>query len=333
MNNLRQLGLDGLRGIAALSVVVYHYFYRIDEIYATGSNEADWTYFGQYGVHLFFMISGFVIFMSINKETKPLSFFISRFSRLYPAYFFAVIITFLVVYIFGLEGREVKIAEAFLNFLMFQEFLGIPHVDGVYWTLTVEITFYFWCLVLISFKKIDYLIPMLFSFVFLSFTAQFMPEVIYKIIGKLFFINYVSFFLLGVVTYKLKNDVLNYKNIIHIFLIFIVLFINHKLDEFIVYLSIYALFLLGVFDVAKFLKFRFFIFMGEISYSLYLVHQNIGYVIITKMMNAGFSKLVAATLAFMASMFLAKLIYTYVEAKLGKRIKLYLNNKLKEVKI
>jgi peptidoglycan/LPS O-acetylase OafA/YrhL len=333
MKHARQLSLDGLRGIAALSVIIYHYFYRIDEIYGLSSNEMDCTYFGKFGVHLFFMVSGFVIFMSIGKETKPLSFFVSRFSRLYPAYFFAVIITFTIVCVFGLQGREIKIFEALLNLLMFHEFLGVPHVDGVYWTLTVEITFYFWCLVLISFKKVDYLILMLFLFVFLSFAAQFMSEVIYKIIGKLFFINYVSFFLLGAVTYKLKNDALNYKNITQILLIFIILFINHTLGEFIVYLLIYGLFLLGVFDIAKFLKFRFFIFMGEISYSLYLVHQNIGYIIITRMMDAGFSKLVAATMAFMASMFLAKLIFTYAEVKLGKRIKLYLNNKLKEVRI
>lgn len=333
MKNVRQLSLDGLRGIAALSVVFYHYFYRIDEIYPTGSNEMGWSYFGQFGVHLFFMISGFVIFMSMNKETKPLGFFINRFSRLYPAYFFAVIITFIVVYTFGLEGREVKIAEAFLNLLMFQEFLGIPHVDGVYWTLTVEITFYFWCLVLIFFKKIDYLILMLFSFLCLSFTAELMPEPIYKVLDKLFFINYISFFLLGVMAYKLKKDTLGYKNIIPIIAIFIVLFIHHGFDEFFVYLFIYGLFLSGVFDVAKFLKFRFFIFMGEISYSLYLVHQNIGYVIITRMMDAGFPKLIAVIAAFTVSMFLAKLIYTYAEAKLGKRIKLYLNNKLKEVKI
>lgn len=333
MKHIRQLSLDGLRGIAALSVVIYHYFFRIDEIYNTGSNEMDWTYFGHFGVHLFFMISGFVIFMSISKETKPINFIISRFSRLYPAYFFAVIITFTVVYIFGLQGREVKIFDALLNLLMFQEFLGIPHVDGVYWTLTVEITFYFWCLVLILIKKIDLLTFALFSFLFLFFTAEILPENIYKIIGKLFFINYVSFFLLGVVTYKLKSECLRYRNVLQILLIFTMLFINSENEDFIVYCFIYILFLLGVYDVLKFLKFKIFIFMGEISYSLYLVHQNIGYVIITKMMNADISKLAAALVAFIVSLFLAKLMYTYIELKLSKYIKIYLNNKLKEVRI
>jgi len=333
MKHLRQLSLDGLRGIAAFSVVIYHYFYRIDEIYGIGSNEMDWTYFGKFGVHLFFMISGFVIFMSISKETKPINFIISRFSRLYPAYFFAVIITFTIVYIFGLQGREVKIFDALLNLLMFQEFLGIPHVDGVYWTLTVEITFYFWCLILILLKKTELLTLMLFSFLFLSFTSEVLPENIYKIIGKLFLINYISFFLLGIVTYKLKKENLNCRNIFPIFLIFIMLFINNKNEDFIVYSVIYIFFLLGVYDAIKFLKLKIFIFFGEISYSLYLVHQNIGYVIITKMMNAEFPKLVAALVALITSIFLAKLIYIYIEVKLGKFIKHYLNNKLKEVKI
>ncbi|MBB1402145.1 acyltransferase [Pseudoalteromonas sp. SG45-1] len=333
MKHIRQLSLDGLRGIAALSVVIYHYFYRIDEIYNTGSNEMDWTYFGHFGVHLFFMISGFVIFMSISKETKPVSFIVSRFSRLYPTYFFAVIITFTVVYIFGLQGREVGVFNALLNLLMFQEFLGISHVDGVYWTLTVEITFYFWCFVLILFKKIDLLIFTLFSFLFLSFTVELLPENIYKIIGKLFFINYVSFFLLGVMTYKLKKEYLKYRNVFQILLIFTVLFINNENEDFIAYGFIYIFFLLGVYDVLKFLKFKVFIFMGEISYSLYLVHQNIGYVIITKMMNANIPKLAAALVAFIVSVLLAKLMYTYIEVKLSRYVKLYLNNKLKEARI
>jgi len=90
------------------------------------------------------MVSGFVIFWTLNKTEKPLDFLVSRFSRLYPAYWLAVIVTFSAVYAFGLSGREISINNAIANILMFHEYLKIPHVDGVYWTLTVELTFYFW---------------------------------------------------------------------------------------------------------------------------------------------------------------------------------------------
>lgn len=333
MKSFRLLSLDGLRGIAALSVIIYHYFYRIDEIYSINSNETDWTYFGKYGVHLFFMISGFVIFMSIKNNTKPISFFISRFTRLYPAYFFAVLITFTIVYFFGLEGREVSFFQAVLNLLMFQEFLGIPHVDGVYWTLTVEITFYFWCLILILLNKTNSLVLLLFAFLFLSLISELIHPNAYKVLNKLFFISYVSFFLLGVLTFKLNNNNNNYNNIGLIILVFSLLSVNHNYQELIVFFLIYILFLVGVFEVGRFLEFKFFVFMGEISYSLYLIHQNIGYIIMLKIMNMGFSQLIAATGAFIVSVFLARLLYKYAEVKLGKFIKINLNNKLKEARV
>lgn len=144
MNSERLFELDALRGIAAFAVVIFHYFFRYNQIYGHENLAVDWSYLGHYGVHLFFMVSGFVIFWTLDKTERPLDFLVSRFSRLYPAYWVAVLITFFVVFTFGLSGRDVPINSAIANILMFHEYLKIPHVDGVYWTLTVELTFYFW---------------------------------------------------------------------------------------------------------------------------------------------------------------------------------------------
>ena len=51
------------------------------------------------------------------------------------------------------------------------------------------------------------------------------------------------------------------------------------------------------------------------------------------MMNVNIPKLAAALVAFIVSVFLARLMYTYIEVKLSKYVKLYLNNKLKEARI
>lgn len=321
MKTSRISGLDGLRGIAALSVVFYHYFYRIDEIYNFESGSVDWLHYGQYGVHLFFMISGFVIFMSLDKITNPLDFLISRFTRLYPVYFFAVTTTFCVVYIFGLEGREVNISEAILNLLMFHEYLNIPHVDGVYWTLTVEITFYFWCFTLLLMNKIRYLKFIMFAFLLFSFLSDFMPEPYYKALGKVFFTNFVAFFLLGILTFSYKKDTSSLENLGLILLVFIVLFIKNYSFDIWIYIIIYGVFLAGVFDMSNILKFRFFVFAGEISYSLYLIHQNVGYVLIKEMMSLGISRVASVFIAFIFSVTIAKILHKYIEVDLSKRIK------------
>lgn len=164
MNQNRLLELDALRGIAALAVVIFHYFYRYNTIYGHENLPSDWAYFGQLGVELFFMVSGFVIFWTLNRVDKPLDFLVSRFSRLYPAYWLSVIITFFIVAIFTLPGREVSLTQAILNLLMFHEYLKIPHVDGVYWTLTVELTFYFWMFFLylsVGFKHVEKILSFL----------------------------------------------------------------------------------------------------------------------------------------------------------------------------
>ncbi len=75
--------LDVLRGVATVAVVVFHYSGQATR-YFTGFP----FHFklGEHGVQLFFGISGFVIFMTLEKTQRLRDFVVSRFSRLYPAY-------------------------------------------------------------------------------------------------------------------------------------------------------------------------------------------------------------------------------------------------------
>ena len=79
--------LDALRGIAAIMVVLFHF--------TMGRKEANLGFkLGTTGVDMFFIISGFVIFMSINKVKTSGEFIINRISRLYPTYWACVTFTF-----------------------------------------------------------------------------------------------------------------------------------------------------------------------------------------------------------------------------------------------
>ena len=87
--------LDGLRGVAALAVVFYHYTTRFSIKFNSDiiSNVINFKY-GHYGVQLFFVISGFVIFMSIEKVKSPFEFLYKRFVRLYPTFWMSLFLTF-----------------------------------------------------------------------------------------------------------------------------------------------------------------------------------------------------------------------------------------------
>src|SRR5688572_13967921 len=92
---MRYKELDSLRGIAALCVVLFHFTFGYDNGLKILEEGKFYFTYGYLGVHLFFLISGFVILMTLEKTKSSADFFVSRFSRLYPAYWTAIILTVL----------------------------------------------------------------------------------------------------------------------------------------------------------------------------------------------------------------------------------------------
>ena len=107
--------LDALRGIAVLSVILYHYTSRYNDLYQHKSTYLLNFTLGRLGVQLFFIISGFVIFMTLERCSNIKQFIIKRMSRLYPAYIVSVTLTFTIVSFVGLKGREASISDAIFN--------------------------------------------------------------------------------------------------------------------------------------------------------------------------------------------------------------------------
>ncbi|MFD5475495.1 acyltransferase family protein [Streptomyces sp. NPDC127105] len=146
----RLAALDGLRFLAALSVVLFHFAGQtpgaMQVIWGRPYQSVfpalhDYFAFGRLGVDLFFLISGFVICMSAWGRT-PRDFFISRVTRLYPMYWIAIVVSACVIYFadtpFGHPHPRVLLA----NFTMLQTPLGVSNLDPVYWTLWPELCFY-----------------------------------------------------------------------------------------------------------------------------------------------------------------------------------------------
>jgi peptidoglycan/LPS O-acetylase OafA/YrhL len=97
--------------------------------------------YGWLGVELFFMISGFVICLSSWGRT-PSEFVASRLTRLLPAYVVAVIFVSALLTVWPLADGRPYLTHVFVDMTMLQQFLGVPNLDGVYWTLFVELDFY-----------------------------------------------------------------------------------------------------------------------------------------------------------------------------------------------
>lgn len=135
--------LDSARGMASLSVLIFHSVlaFGSTDMYMGGINFFFEKYFdlGKIAVIVFFLISGFVIPFSIKGEDKLKAikgFIISRFFRLYPVYWLSVLMGYFII-------GNVSSLEFIVNFTMLQQFLGFKNIIGLYWTLQIEMIFYF----------------------------------------------------------------------------------------------------------------------------------------------------------------------------------------------
>ncbi|TQV71767.1 acyltransferase [Exilibacterium tricleocarpae] len=148
MNSHRIYTLDVLRIFAALWVFLYHLTAMSDR--AAHYEEIVWfTKFGFLGVPLFFMISGFVICNStINRSFWEFS--VSRFTRLYPTYWAAMIFTTAIVYILVGDKSPISLAQFLTNLTMLNDYLRVSDIDPVYWTLHIELQFYAWTALLLA---------------------------------------------------------------------------------------------------------------------------------------------------------------------------------------
>lgn len=138
--------LDYCRFAAAVSVLCFHYFWNgiaNGKIASFGHVDAltVWARHGRLGVDLFFMISGYVIFTSARRRTAS-QFVVGRAIRLYPAYLVAMLTTACFAHWLGTPGTHITLKQALGNVLLYQPWHRQPFVDGVYWTLMIEIKFY-----------------------------------------------------------------------------------------------------------------------------------------------------------------------------------------------
>ncbi|MEZ0164357.1 acyltransferase family protein [Kineococcus sp. LSe6-4] len=148
----RLRALDALRLLAALAVLAFHFTARDHTRWGalTGTvfpHLSALTAYGYAGVHLFFVVSGVVVTASAAGRGVG-AFVASRVSRLYPAYWAAVLLTATLRWLWPGFGDRTP-AQVAVNLTMVQDLFGVPRVDGVYWTLWVELQFYLLVVVLL----------------------------------------------------------------------------------------------------------------------------------------------------------------------------------------
>lgn len=336
--------LDIVRFLAAFWVVLTHYGHIGPYLGLTGyqPNEgvvAVFLQFGYLGVPIFFILSGFVI-AHVSTGIHPLKFMSNRILRLMPAFWSCMTISLLLITI--LSDTHVLNIELWLaNLFLLPQAFGLPFVDGVYWTLVLEFVFYVWVFILLLsgiFHK--HLLKICAVWLAISFANNLYFE--NRALELLFITYYTGAFVSGLVMWHAKQK---RWTLSHVLLMMIActslsqgiehLGIQSQLANFnnqpdLLTSIICAIFSISVVSLGIYgknlpIKRSFAVTLGAISYPLYLIHQEVGYLVLQVFADLGLEPLYASICVIALAIIISYIIHVMLEKPMRLALKAILD--------
>jgi len=277
-------------------------------------------------VPLFMIISGYVILMSIDRSRSALTFAVSRFGRLFPAFWASCAVTYGVVSLMGLALREVALRDALLNLTMIPVRLGVGRIDRVYWTLEVELTFYIVIFACVALGLGRWALAPVAAIAACTLTGR---DYLWG-----FETHWFSLFLIGMTLYDMRRGDRWWHGVLLTLGLGCVAF-RHLYREvtdaphagwpyLLAVMAFTAIVALCSRVRVRPLELPPLIFLSTISYSLYLVHQNIGYIVIREAQARGLTPLAAIGAAAGFAIAIATLITFGIERPANRAVRSWL---------
>lgn len=309
----RLIELDALRGLGAVTVVLYHLTTRFHEIFPNADHAPVYLWGGEYRVLLFFAISGFAIFFTMNHTASAADFVMNRVSRLFPAYWVAICLTVAFEYFGRVKMLQVSPTEAMLNFTMLQGYLYVRPVDGAYWTLAYELGFYASMLAIWKGPGFARLERICFGWLALKWLLWLWPDMPGRI-ATLLVLKFVPFFIIGMAFQRIwAGHRPPMQQVPVLAAALVTLFCTETADFYLPGVALVVIFAAMVGGWLRWLCVPPLLWFGGISYSLYLVHENIGFVIMLRAHDAGLNHWAGLALALVSVVLIGWAVNRWVE--------------------
>jgi len=340
--------------MAALYVVGYHYLYDwMDSLLADAVTpsvplvlSSKFIQHGFLGVDLFFMISGFVIALTLARTKSILQFSVNRFARLFPAMLVCSVVTFLVVKVLAVEPFSAVQAIDFLPSLtfmppvIFEKLFGLDTnwISVVYWTLFVEVKFYFYAAAVYFLLPGKFLIRF-FTLALLLCSAYWITlvtdyPVSNSVLGLIFFPEYAFLFVAGIAFHSVYDSEDQSKVVPITIILFSLTYslliyspINPSASSsttaMLLIFSYHLLFLLFVADarILGLLKSGVLVKIGTASYALYLLHEAIGLSVIERLNEDVFASGIWPVVVAALMILISIVFYNFVETPARRYIR------------
>jgi peptidoglycan/LPS O-acetylase OafA/YrhL len=326
----RLAAFDLLRLLAALAVVLFHYAFRganaSQTIISLPAFDAVARY-GYLGVQLFFVISGFVIAYSAEGRS-PVAFGISRFARIYPTFLLCATITFVITILFGSPYLSASLSQWLGNLIIAAPALKQEFLDGSYWSIVYEVVFYSWVFLLLmvgTFRR-EYYGVIVVGWLLISVVNQ--AFIHSGLLKHLFLTDQSAFFCIGLLLYAQFRGQRD-RALYLLLALSIAVAINQSLvlaewnranyyveySDWIVVLaclSIVAITALATRIRSLPLPTTLVLAAGGLTYPLYLLHQQIGYVALNRFAESG-SPLMLIAITTIGMIAFSYLVWRYFE--------------------
>jgi peptidoglycan/LPS O-acetylase OafA/YrhL len=319
----RLAGLDVLRGLAAAAVMLHHHGEYYDVLYRGRTPLSVNLNAGHFGVELFFIISGFVILMTIERRATVRDFVVSRFTRLMPTFAAALVLTTVILIFWPMPPLETPTPRQFLaNLTMAAELFGESYVDLPYWTLTYELVFYGLMACVLAFgllRRVEWvgLVAIAAGLAFLAF----LDVKLHRRMSIVLLVGYSSFFLIGMCLYRIHMREARPITWVALLIAIAVTALGGGERAFYASGAIYFILTVSFAGLVWFMtepqgnRFALppLVFLGRISYPLYLVHVGLGYPLIRWLTSNGWSTLASTIAACLVSIGAATVLHYGVE--------------------
>ncbi|MCP4745254.1 MAG: acyltransferase [Desulfobacteraceae bacterium] len=332
-NKFYQYELDILRVVGMLGIVFFHYTFRG---YAADDMSVlhfpilgRFFQYGYLGIYLYLMISGYTIALSTQNKNFT-NFVSSRIFRLYPSFWIAVCLTAIATMYWGGNRYQVDLKQFIVNLTMLSEFVGIPSVDGAYWFMYVILRFYFLVSLMLFFNVLKHQDLFAGSWLILSLLLVFFDI---RYWGYFLIPEYSSFLISGILFYSTKKDAWSFYRVFlaissYLFSIYILLegvmefnsYYSTTLSKPIVLIIItfiyLIMFLLSIKQSSIKVP-RYYVILGAATYPLYLIHQNIGFMIFNRYAHYA-NKYIILMLTFLIMVSMSIVIVKYFDPFIRK---------------